>query len=75
MKAAELLGGRAELARTLQISIAEIERWIAGDTKPPRETFLRIVDIILDETSASASDDTDGPTHERDAAGSTRYVD
>lgn len=53
MKAAELLGGRVELGRILQVPVAEIELWIAGEAKPPRETFLRVVDIILDETSAN----------------------
>ena len=75
MKAAELIGGRAELARVLQIPVAEVERWIAGDSKPPREIFLRVVDIILDETSSGGTDDATGPSHGRDAAGPNRYVD
>lgn len=75
MKAADLLGGRAELARALQVPLADIDHWIAGDSKPPRETFLRVVDIILDETGGGGADDTSGPPHGRDAAGPNRYVD
>lgn len=75
MKAAQLLGGHAELARTLQVPMVDIERWIAGEAKPPRETFLRVVDIILDETAGGANDDTSGPPPGRDAAGPNRYVD
>ena len=75
MKAAELLGGRNELARALQTPVAEIERWIADEAKPPREMFLRVVDIILDETNAGGADDSGGPAHERNAAGPNRYVD
>jgi len=75
LKAAELLGGRNELAQVLQVPAAQIEKWIADETKPPREIFLRVVDIILDETSASGADDTSGPPPGRDAAGPTRYVD
>jgi hypothetical protein len=75
LKAAELLGGRDELAQVLQVPAAEIEKWIADDGKPPREVFLRVVDIILDETSAGGTDDTSGPLPDRDAAGPTRYVD
>lgn len=75
MKAAELLGGRADLAKALQVPAAEIERWIADEAKPPRDTFLRIVDIILDETNAGGADDTGGPPPGRDAAGPNRYVD
>jgi len=75
LKAAELLGGRAELARALQVALADIDRWIVGDSKPPRETFLRVVDIILDETGGGGADDTSGPPHGRDASGPNRYVD
>jgi hypothetical protein len=74
-KAAELLGGRAALARMLQVPIAEIEKWLADEAKPPREIFLRIVDIILDETSVGGADDSSEPPRGRDAAGPNRYVD
>ena len=75
MKAAELLGGRAELARALQVPLTDIERWIVDESKPPRETFLRVVDIILDETGGGGADDTSGPPHGRGASGPNRYVD
>ena len=74
-KAAELLGGRTELARMLQVPIADVERWLADDGKPPREVFLRVVDIILDETGGGGTDDTSGPPHGRNASGPNRYVD
>jgi hypothetical protein len=74
-KAAELLGGRAELARMLQVPIADIERWLADEGKPPRELFLRVVDIILDETGGGGTDDTSEPPRGRDASGPNRYVD
>lgn len=74
-KAAELLGGRSELARVLQVPLADLERWLVDDGKPPREMFLRVVDIILDETSAGGPDDTSEPSHGRDASGPNRYVD
>lgn len=74
LKAAELLGGRDQLARILQVPGAEIDRWIADEAKPPREMFLRVVDIILDETAAGGGDDA-GPPPGRDAAGPNRYID
>lgn len=74
-KAAELLGGRAQLAKMLQVALADVERWLADEAKPPRDVFLRIVDIILDETSASSANDPSDPPHDRDAAGPNRYVD
>ena len=76
-KAAELLGGREKLSRVLQVPGAEIDKWIADQAKPPREVFLRVVDLILDE-SAPAGDagDAQEPPPSRDAAGSPqRYLD
>jgi hypothetical protein len=74
LKAAELLGGRAQLARILQVPSTEIDRWIADEAKPTREVFLRVVDIILDETAVGGADDA-GPPPGRDAAGPNRYID
>jgi len=73
LKAAELVGGRAQLARVLQVPAGELDKWIGDQAKPPREIFLRIVDIILDETTASGSDDTGEPTPGRDASGASRH--
>ena len=76
LRAAELAGGRDKLAYTLRVPKAEIDKWIAGDTKPTRDVFLRVVDLILDETGAAGdpNDTPDPPPH--DAAGSSRrYID
>ena len=76
LRAAELLGGRDRLANALQVPKEELDKWIKGDAKPAREVFLRVVDIILDETSAAGepSDTPETPPH--DAAGSSRrYID
>ena len=75
LKAAELVGGRAELARMLQVPAPDIDRWIADESKAPREVFLRVVDIILDETAAGRADDASGPPPDREAAGPTRFLD
>jgi len=70
LRAAELL------AKVLRLPKAELDSWIAGDAKPPREVFLQVVDLILDETGPAGGPDdaTDPPPH--DAAGSSqRYRD
>jgi len=73
-RAAELLGGRDKLAKVLQVSTADLDKWIADRAKPPREIFLRIVDLILDETAhASGGEDAAEPPPSRDAAGSSRH--
>ena len=75
-KAAELVGGRDRLAALLQIPKAEIDRWIADQTKPPREIFLRIVDLILDETTPADASDPEDPPPTREASDpSGRYLD
>jgi hypothetical protein len=51
-KAVALHEGKDKLARFLNVSVADIERWSA-DEEPPREIFLRVIDIILDETGSS----------------------
>jgi hypothetical protein len=73
LRAAELLGGREKLARVLRVPMSEIDKWIGGETKPPREVFLRVVDLILDESgpASDASDAQEPPP--RDAAGSSEH--
>jgi hypothetical protein len=72
-KAAELHGGRDALCKILQVPKADLDRWIADEAKPPRDIFLRVVDLILDETSASGDSDYDPPPP-RDAAGADRHL-
>jgi hypothetical protein len=76
-KAAELLGGRDKLSKILHVPTAEIDKWIADQAKPPREIFLRIVDLILDESGPSGdAGEAQEPPPSRDAAGSSqRYLD
>ena len=72
-KAAELLGGRQKLARVLRVPIKDLEAWIADEAKPPLNVFLRVVDLIIDETgSTPAAGEPDEPPPRRDAAGSSR---
>jgi hypothetical protein len=50
-KAAELLGSEKALARELRVPVAELNKWIAGSAKPPLSIFLRVIDLVLDETA------------------------
>lgn len=70
-KAAEMVGGRERLAAVLQVPQAEIEKWILGDKKPSREVFLRVVDLLL-EDSAAGDDAANDPPAAKDAAGEER---
>ena len=62
-----MAGGRAELARTLQVALADVEKWILGEKKPPRELFLRVVDLLIEDSASS--DSAGDPPVGRDAAG------
>ena len=72
LKAAELLGGRDKLAKALRVPRAELDKWIADQGKPPRDMFLRVVDLILDEIGAAGGEpDAHDPAPPRDAAGAS----
>lgn len=62
-KAAELAGGHKKLARHLRVPMAEVQKWIAGAGTPPTATFLKAVDLVLDETPSppSTSEPLDPP--------------
>jgi hypothetical protein len=70
-KAADLLGGRERLAKVLRVPISEIESWIADRTRPPRELFLRVVDIVLDESGPAGTGESREPPPARDCTGSS----
>ncbi len=46
VRAAEILGGKAELRVHLRVSMRELEAWLAGRDRPPAYVFLRAVDLI-----------------------------
>lgn len=67
-KAVALHEGKEKLARFLNVSVADIERWMVGEA-PPRDIFLRVIDIILDDTWPSDdSSDAGAPSAIRDCA-------
>lgn len=68
-KAAELIGGRAKLCRHLHVPAAELQQWIDDKSVPPLGIFLKVVDLVLDETPAPPSDSgTEDPAAPRDCS-------
>jgi hypothetical protein len=57
-----LSGGRRSLAKHLRVSLADLEKWIADEVTPPLDTFLRAVDVLIDETESSGSASEPGDT-------------
>ena len=60
-KAVEISGGPERLAERLEVKPADIKKWLAGKTDIPREKFLRIVDVIIDELASGDSDPGEPP--------------
>ena len=48
-RAAEVLGGYAELGAYLSISPVILRRWAQGQGAPPADVFLKIIDIVLSD--------------------------
>ena len=49
-RAADLLGGAVELSRRLQVPLADLRHWLHGSSRPPRGIFLRVVDLVTEES-------------------------
>ena len=37
--------GENQVAVTLDVSLDDVQRWLAGTTRPPTDTFLRIIEL------------------------------
>jgi hypothetical protein len=70
-KAAELVGGRANLCRHLHVPMAELEKWIADEKVPPLGVFLRAVDLVIEETPPPAGSEPGNPPAPRDSSSSS----
>ena len=45
-RAAGIAGGLAELAAALGVAATDLERWMAGEVRPPQNVFLAALDIV-----------------------------
>jgi DNA-binding response OmpR family regulator len=54
IKAAELIGGRAELCKYLDLRARDLVTWINRDAEPPVGVFLRAVDILIDHLNETS---------------------
>lgn len=49
-QAGVILGGEKALARHLRVPLGDLRRWLEGSEEPPRQVFLRAVDVVLEAT-------------------------
>ena len=47
-RASQLLGGTPKLRRYLKVYALSLSVWMAGAEPPPRDVFLKAVDVIAD---------------------------
>ena len=67
-KAVEVTGGRRALAERLGLKTVEIERWLDGKAQVPHETFLRIIDLLIEELASPGDSDPGDPPSPRSSA-------
>ena len=56
-RAVEILGSERALARRLHVPVADLCIWMAGAETPPRATFLRAVDVMIERNDAPGLSD------------------
>jgi len=52
LRAAEILGGEVELALRLKVTPSHLHLWMRGLSVPPRDVFLRAVDLVVEHDQA-----------------------
>lgn len=53
-RAAEILGGADQLAAYLGVSLAHLRIWMRGMFAPPADVFLKLVDLLSEQTGKPA---------------------
>ena len=54
VRAVKILGGVGPLSRRLQVPLSNVTRWLAGTDKPSPGTFLKVIDILIEENRSLA---------------------
>jgi hypothetical protein len=49
-RAAEMVGGVQALSDRLRVPVAELMCWIQGERKPPMGVFLKVVDLLIEQS-------------------------
>ena len=49
-RAAQALGGAQALCNRVGVPMREMTMWLEGESTPPMYVFLKVIDILLDES-------------------------
>ena len=60
-RAAEILGGAEQVAAYLGVSPAHVRIWMRGMFSPPADVFLRLVDLLSEQTGEGGPPGGDRP--------------
>lgn len=68
-RAIQVCGGIDVLSDALNVSPADIEKWVSGEKEPPMPVFIQTVGLLLEATSrrppGRSGDPTEGSRKER----------
>lgn len=56
-RACDIAGSRERLAVRLDVEVHALEFWLSGRATPPERVFLRVVDMVLEDDIARATQD------------------
>lgn len=56
-RACDIVGGRERLAGRLGVEVHALEFWMSGRATPPERVFLSVVDMVLEDDIARATQD------------------
>ena len=59
-----MLGGARKLSDRLQVPMPDLTRWLAGFDQPSIGIFLKVVDILLEESRMPRFDPANDGQHE-----------
>lgn len=54
LRAAEILGGARELRDYLHVPTPDLARWMSAEEAPPTSVFLRVVDLLVEDSEAQS---------------------
>ena len=60
-RAVEILGGAEQVARYLGVSLPHLRIWMRGMFSPPADVFLKLVDLLSEQTGKGGPSGDDRP--------------
>jgi hypothetical protein len=64
-RAAQIAGGVQSLSDLVRVPVADLMRWIRGESKPPMAVFLRVIDILIEDSRKSVFHPLPGEASDR----------